>query len=180
MFCINKYVDTAEALRVDFDSLSRGLKWCYDGYENPALAYFIYEHLGNGNANHIITFSEFLYFASDFTLSKEHQNLVIFYMLTERQKILTVQSLLRSFVNIPQYSDFAVEIRDMLAFYTEKTLIADKDTKSTVRYDKNLFNTLIPYSVLATELRYLTIDLPKLAFQQDGEPNPDFEYDLEI
>ena len=42
-------------------------------------------------------------------------------------------------------------------------------------YDKVLFNKVIPFSILCTELKNLFIKLPKLAFLPGGEDNPNFD-----
>ena len=89
-FCINKFVEFDYHLRADSKSFAKGIKYWYGGQENPAMAYFIYEFLSKGQFNHVITFSEFLRFCRTFQLAKDHQNRVVYQMITEMNHFIRV------------------------------------------------------------------------------------------
>lgn len=69
-FCVNKYVDSIYMLMSSRDSFRRGITYWYGGQNNQPLADIIFNYIGKGKLNHIITFSEFISFTLDFTLSK--------------------------------------------------------------------------------------------------------------
>ena len=179
MFCWNKNADLQMELRADLISLNKGLQYWCGGHLNKPLAYLIYSYIGKGTMNHQISFSEFLNFVRNFQLSKEHQNVVVFHMISDMQPILTVQNMLRIFVNVPKNSPFALELRDLIRYYTLKSLRPDPTTKTTLVYDKLLYERITPYSILAQEMKYLLIDIPPQAWYKDKferiVPNPDFK-----
>lgn len=45
--------------------------------------------------NHLIKFSQFIYFVQELTLSKQHQNLLIFKIISENKIELKIQILLK-------------------------------------------------------------------------------------
>ena len=66
LFCRNPYVEHFLFLRADLKSLSKGIKKIYGEKENNALAELIFNYLGKGLKNHLITLSEFLGFVREF------------------------------------------------------------------------------------------------------------------
>jgi Ca2+-binding EF-hand superfamily protein len=148
-FCKDEYIEFDYMLRANLQSFNKGLTYYFGGRENKALCCFIYDSISKSKTNHEITFSEFLNFARNFLISKEHQNLLIFRMITDHHDILTPHNLLRTFVNVPKNSRFSEELRQIIDFYTTKTLKPDPTTKTSTVYDKDLYGRLIPYSCLA-------------------------------
>ena len=53
-------------LTADFKSFSKGLQYYYGGVEVKPLAEMLYNYLGKGNTNHLVTFSEFISFIREF------------------------------------------------------------------------------------------------------------------
>lgn len=121
-FCVNKYVDSIYMLMSTRDSFRRGITYWYGGQDNQPLADFIFNYIGKGKLNHIITFSEFVSFTLDFTLSKQFHNSIVFNMISDRKAAFTILDLLRTFVSTPKGSYFSKEIIQILEYYVEKTL----------------------------------------------------------
>ena len=109
-------------MRANLESIELGMKELYGGKENKPMANIIYNYLGKGKINHLVTFSEFIYFCRELQLKKEHQNLLIFKMISNNEKELSVQMLLRQFVNSQSGSPFANEIQLILDTYIDRTL----------------------------------------------------------
>ena len=59
------------------------------------LAYILFNFMGKGKVNHIVTFSEFIQVIRDLSLAKLHVNLFTFNLITEGQKELLLIQLLR-------------------------------------------------------------------------------------
>jgi len=104
---------------------------------------------------------------------------MVFSMVSDNQKVLSILNLLRTFVSSPKGSEFANELVIVLDYYVQKTLTPAKENKTMVVYDKNLYNTLIKYSCLAQELVKLFIEVPNRAFLKSGDINTDFDFTLE-
>lgn len=58
----------------------------------------IYNLLSDGMSNHMIKFSEFMYFAANFKLSIGNQNNIIFNIISSKNKYIKIQDLMRIFV----------------------------------------------------------------------------------
>lgn len=82
-FCKKKYIESEFLLRADFKSFNEGVGFWFDNVENKPLTQLIHLYIGRGKVNHIITFSEFIYFIRELQLRKQHRNLVIFKFLSE-------------------------------------------------------------------------------------------------
>ena len=141
------------------------------------MADLLYNYLSKGMTNHLLTFSEFIGFCRDFTLSPANHRAVLFKIISDCDPdgLLKILTLLRVFVTSPKGSPFANEIMSILSFYVAKTLRSDTSNTKEVVYDLALYNKLVPYSSLATELVYKFTVLPHKAFLPTGEPNPEFE-----
>ena len=86
--CKNPYVDSNWNLRADVHSINQGLKKWYGGQDNMPVAHILFNYMGKGKVNHIVTFSEFIIVIRDLGLSKIHTNLFIFNLITEGRKEL--------------------------------------------------------------------------------------------
>ena len=120
LFCRNPYVEHHLFLRADLKSFSRGIKKIYGGKENNPLAELIFNYLGKGLRNHLITFSEFLNFVREFQLEKANQQVIVFRMISDRKKELTITCLTRNLVSTPRGSAFANELKAIMKFYSER------------------------------------------------------------
>jgi len=54
------------------------------------VAYILFNFMGKGLANHLVTFSEFIPVIRDLSLAKVHINLFVFNLITEGKKELTL------------------------------------------------------------------------------------------
>ena len=104
---------------------------------------------------------------------------MVFSMVSDNQKVLSILNLLRTFVSSPKGSEFANELVIILDYYVQKTLTPTKENKTIVVYDKTLYYKLIKYSCLAQELVELFIEVPNRAFLKSGDINPAFDCALE-
>ena len=116
-FCKKKDVDSDSLLRADFRSFNEGLKYWYDGCENRPLARLIFMYLSKNKENHLITFSEFIYFIRQLTLAEGHINLMIFKFLTEGGPNLEILQIVRHYVSTPKNSAFADELSKLMRHY---------------------------------------------------------------
>lgn len=96
-------------------------------------------------------------------------------MISDRLPEIKILCLLRNFVNAPKGCPFAIELKKILLFYSQKTLMPDETIKIQTVYDSALFQKLIPKSVLGEELKDKFVDLPAKAFDQKGELDPSYE-----
>ncbi len=71
-FCFNKFVETDYSLRADQQSFQKGIQYWYNGKKNKAFADIVFYYLSKGKLNHLITFSEFIYFIREIQLSEYH------------------------------------------------------------------------------------------------------------
>jgi hypothetical protein len=104
------------------DSFRRGIRYWYGGQDNRPLADIIFNYIGRGKLNHVITFSEFVSFTLDFTLSNSFHNSMVFNMISDRKAAFTILDLLRTFVSTPKGCSFSSELILILEYYVEKTL----------------------------------------------------------
>ena len=81
---------------------------------------------------------------------------------------------MRNFVNVPKGCPFALELKKILVFYSQKTLMPDETVKTETAYDVALFQRLIPRSILGQELFEKFVELPEFAYDQKGEPNEEY------
>lgn len=125
-FCVNKKAEADYLLRANKDSFRKGIQYWYNGKDNPAVANLLFSYLGKQKVNHLITFSEFIYFVHELQLSESHQNLLVFKMLSENRTELKVQILLKQFVSAEPGSPLANEISLILDSYLSKTLTTMK------------------------------------------------------
>ena len=73
-------------------------------------------------------------------------------------------------------SQFANEISLILDSYLSKISNSiGHNSGSLDPYDVRFYNTLIPHSCLAKELIKKFVDTPQLAFDENGEPKPDWD-----
>lgn len=135
MFCRNQYLEYDYTLRADLNSLKEGMKWWYGGKPNDLMAELIFNYIGKGKVNHLITFNEFLYFVREVQLSRMHQNVIIFHFVSDNQPTIRLQNLLRIFVMSPQNSAFANELKIILDFYRDKILVPSREARKEVIYD---------------------------------------------
>lgn len=172
--CYNPEVDNNWSLRANVQSINSGLKRWYGGRENLPLAYLLHTYIGRGKLNHQITFSEFIFLIRDLSLSRTHVNLLVFQMITEGQRELSVLQLLRQYVCTPKGCVFARELYKLIEYYMQKYLdvapigggrLQMRDIIYTIDFDT--FRDLIPYSRLATELVNKFIKMPEQAFDPD-------------
>ena len=98
-----------------------------------------------------------------------HQNAIVFNILSDNEKLIRINSMLRIFVSTPPDCSFAKELQTILDFYKEQSVLKAKDNKRAIEYDYNLYCKLVPYSVLAKELHQKLIILPSKAFDFRGE-----------
>ena len=104
-------------LRADLASLNRGLKYWYAGRSNPLLAKLLFDYFSKGKENHLITFSQFMYFLRDLKLHQYNQNMVVFkLLLKEKAEALYSHDLLRYYTLYPKNSPFHGEITKLLEF----------------------------------------------------------------
>ena len=71
-FCVNKQAEGDYLLRANKDSFRKGLQYWYNGRDNAAVAQLLFSYLGKQKVNHIIKFSEFIYFIQELQLSESH------------------------------------------------------------------------------------------------------------
>ena len=50
--------------------------------------------MGKGYKNHLVTFAEFVDFSQEFVLSQRNQNLIVFHIISDHQKVLKILRLL--------------------------------------------------------------------------------------
>ena len=175
-FCVNKKAEGDYLLRANRESFRKGIQYWYNGRDNPAVAQLLYSYLGKQKVNHLIKFSEFIYFIQELKLSEAHQNLLVFKMLSENRTELKIQILLKQFVSTEQGSKLASEISIILDSYLSKTLNTIKHPGGSIDpYDVRYFNSLIPHSILAKELIYKFVDTPEQAFDEFGTANPSWD-----
>ena len=84
-------------LVADLASFSEGVAWCYGGRENPALSKLLYNFFSMGTRNHLITLSELVKFVVKLRGFRIDQNRMVFQMLSDHQRQISVQSLLAHF-----------------------------------------------------------------------------------
>ena len=121
-FCVNKYVDNIYMLMSTRASFRRGIRYWYGGRDNQPLADIIFNYIGRGIVNHVITLSEFVSFTLDLTLSNSFHNSIVFNMISDRKVAFTILDLLRAFVSTPKGCTFSTELILILEYYVEKTL----------------------------------------------------------
>lgn len=71
-FCRNPDEEMNHLLKADKKSFRKGIQYWYNGKDNPSMHILLYSYLGKYKQNHKITFSEFLNFCQEMTLSKYH------------------------------------------------------------------------------------------------------------
>lgn len=70
----------------------------YGGRSNNVLSDMIFDYIGHGRRNHIVTFSEFMYFVRELQLRRQHQMQLIFKMITDRSQKLNILQLLKKYL----------------------------------------------------------------------------------
>lgn len=162
-------------LRADLQSLNRGLKYWYAGRSNPLLAKLLYDYFGKGKENHLITFSQFMYFLRDLKLHQYNQNMVVFRLLSEGKQMLFSHDLLRYYTQHPKNSPFHNEITKLLehALNTyQRRVGADRHSqeakKLSIVITTDYFTETIPFSELAQELIYKFIVIPERFAYDEG------------
>ncbi len=84
-------------------------------------------------------------FVVEMVLDTTRLNHLVFKMLDEdKDNQLNILDMMRIYVNLPKTSEFASEIRNILAFYLEKSIKPKKEFLRHIEYNFPLFKALIP------------------------------------
>ena len=119
--------------------------------------------------------SDFINFIRDLQLSKAHVNLLVFKLLSENSVKLEITKLVRQFCQTNDNSDFSKELKVVMDFYVSRVL-RKKATIERLDITFDMYNRLVPYSLLCDELIDKFLNFPKKAYDSDGRKNKQFIY----